>query len=220
MLKRSTKSLFYAVAGPAMRINAMVYRAARAPKARSGRIHLGPGQKNYIPGWINCDANIFTGKADAWIDLNARLPFLDNSIGAAYSHHVVEHLRDLEAHLRDVFRVLRPGGVYRVGGPHGDTAIRKFVDGDLNWFSSWPDDRRSIGGRLENYLMCRGEHLTVLTESFLRELLEDAGFGRIESAVAAHSTHHPELFSDVLRYEHEEDPANPQTLILEAVKPI
>jgi predicted SAM-dependent methyltransferase len=132
---------------------------------------------------------------------------------------VVEHLRDIEAHLADVFRVLRPGGVYRIGGPHGDTAIRKFVDGDRDWFSSWPDDRRSIGGRLENYLMCRGEHVTILTESFLRELLEDAGFGRIEAAVAAHSTAHPELFGDVLRYEYERDPENPETLILEAVKP-
>jgi SAM-dependent methyltransferase len=53
------------------------------------------------------------------------LPFPDATFDAAYSNDVLEHIHvdDAEAHLREVLRVLRPGGKYllytpgRAGGP-------------------------------------------------------------------------------------------------------
>ncbi len=72
MLSRSVKAAFYAMAGPMMRVNAAIYRMLRALSANLGRtvkLHLGPGQKNYLNGWINIDANMFTGKCDLWADL-------------------------------------------------------------------------------------------------------------------------------------------------------
>jgi predicted SAM-dependent methyltransferase len=59
------------------------------------KVHLGPGQKNYIPKWINIDANIFSAKADLWADLRYRLPFHNSTVDAVYSHHMIEHLHDL-----------------------------------------------------------------------------------------------------------------------------
>jgi len=218
MLSRSAKAMFYALAGPAMAVNGALHRTLFAP-ARSGlRVHLGPGQKNYIPGWINIDANAFTGKCDIWADLRNPLPLRDATVKAAYSHHVIEHLPDRMAHFKEVLRVLQPGGVYRVAAPNGDTAVRKLLEGDRAWFGSWPDDRRSVGGRFENFIFCRGEHVTILFADFLTELLTDAGFTDIRPAHAAQITNYPDLFGDVLAKEEEPDPAHPMTLVLEAVK--
>ena len=41
-----------------------------------------------------------------------RLPFRDGAFDGCVSNYVVEHLSEPEAHLREVARLLRPGGVY------------------------------------------------------------------------------------------------------------
>src|SRR5687767_9295287 len=120
MLSRAAKAAFYASAGPLMKVNGWIYRAVRAPRKAPIRVHLGPGQKNYIDGWVNVDANMFTARCDVWADLRHPLPFRDATVEALYSHHVVEHLPDLDSHFREAFRCLSPGSTYRVGGPNGD----------------------------------------------------------------------------------------------------
>jgi len=219
MLSHRAKRTFFAVAGPVMKVNGELYRRFRAPESGLTRVHLGPGQKRYIDGWINVDANVFTGKCDLWADLRNPLPFRDQSIAACYSHHTIEHLPDLWAHFRDVFRCLRPGGVYRVGGPHGDNAIQKFVDDDPAWFGDFPDSRKSIGGRFENFIFCRREHLTILTRSYLREIMEEVGFVDIRECFPVRETGHPELFRECLAKEYVSDEDYPDTLILEAARP-
>ena len=132
MMSRKAKIAYYVLAGPLMRGNAILFRYFRAPKCGMIKVHLGPGQNKYIPGWINIDANMFTGKCDVWADLRNPLPFDSGTVDAMYSHHMVEHLPDLALHFRDVFRCLKPGGVYRVGGPNGDNAISKFIEGAVS----------------------------------------------------------------------------------------
>lgn len=220
MLSRGTKEVFYKLASPFMRVNALIYKKFRLQKsAHSLKAHLGPGQKKYIPGWINVDANAFTGRCDVWADLRYPLPFHNSSCAAVYSHHMIEHLPNLKGHFADVFRCLKPGGAYRVGGPDGDGAIKKFMEGDKAWFGSWPDDRRSIGRRFENFIFCRGEHLTILSYSFLVELLTDAGFRNIRKCMPSKETFRPELFNECLKMEEESDFETPHTLIVEAEKP-
>lgn len=183
-------------------------------------MHLGPGQDHYLPEWINVDANIFTTRCDLWADLTHPLPFRDNSVAAFYSHHVIEHLPDLSGHFTQVFRCLAPGGIYRVGGPHGDNAIRKFLQDDVSWFGDFPDSYRSIGGRLENFILCRNEHLHLLTISYLHELMSGAGFRDFAVRAPTAETGEPALFDEsLLRHEHESTPECPHTLIVEARKP-
>lgn len=217
MLRREVKAAFYSFAGPAMAANAVRHRFLQ--RTNGLRVHLGPGQKRYLPGWVNVDANIFTAKCDIWADLRNKLPFKDATIRALYSHHVIEHLPNLKQHFADVYRCLSHGGVYRLAGPNGDMAIRKFIERDNSWFGDWPDHRRSIGGRFENFIFCRGEHLTILTESFLKELLEDAGYVNISVCLPVKNTGYPEIFNDALETEHEDDFKSPRTLVLEAQKP-
>ncbi len=66
MLSHRAKAVFYAIAGPFMRVNGFIYRHFRAPRTPGLKVHLGPGQKNYIEGWVNVDANMFSGKCDVW----------------------------------------------------------------------------------------------------------------------------------------------------------
>ena len=218
MLSRSAKTIYYLLAGPAMKANGFFYRSFRAPRSGFQRVHLGPGQKKYIAGWINVDANMFTAHCDVWADLRDPLPFRDNSIDAVYSHHVVEHLPDIPRHIAEVFRCLKPGGAYRVGAPNGDSAIQKFLQGDSTWFGDWPEKRRSAGGRLNNFILCKNEHLAIVTQSYLRELLEDAGFREIRACLVARESERPDLFDPCLSYEAENTFECPHTLILEATK--
>lgn len=218
MLSRRTKSLFFTLAGPLMVTNGWLYRWLRAPRSGFTRVHLGPGQTNYLHGWLNINANMFTGKCDIWADLRNPLPFHNNTVDAFYSHHVIEHLPDLDAHFKDVYRCLKPGGAYRVGAPNGDSAIQKFIENDRSWFSDFPVARKSIGGRLENFIFCKQEHLTFVTYSFIKEVMNTAGFVKISSCLPQRQTVFPNHFSDCLTMEDESDFNCPHTLIVEGQK--
>lgn len=219
MLSRRAKHAFYLMAGPFMALNGIriryVSKLARIITDEKKKLHLGPGQRNYIDGWINVDANIFTGKCDIWADLRNNLPFRDGSVDYVYSHHVVEHLPRIESHFKDIYRVLKPGGVYRVGGPNGDSAIKKFVEGDLSWFGDWPDSYESLGGRFVNFIFCRNEHLTILTESYLQEVAKRAGFLAGTVKLPTKETDYPEIFSVCMEKERQEESSAPRTLIME-----
>lgn len=203
-----------------MTVNGWIWRHFRKPKVAGEhiRVQLGPGQKKYLEGWVNVDANMFTGKCDIWADLRNPLPFSDGSVDAVYSHHVIEHLPDMPAHFRDVHRVLKPGGVYRVGGPNGDSAIRKMLEGDHSWFPDFPDNHTSIGGRFVNFVFCRNEHLTMLTESFMQEVAQAAGFPEGKLRMQTRETDFPHFFEDCLKSEHEKHFDFPRTLLLEFQK--
>jgi predicted SAM-dependent methyltransferase len=171
MISRKLKAAYYRLLRVPMRINGIVYKAFRSPRDGVVKVHLGPGQQKYLPGWINLDANVFTAKIDVWANLFDPLPFRDKSVDAFYSHHVIEHLAEtvLPLHFKEMYRCLKPGGMIRVGGPNADNAMRKYLEGDSAWFSDFPDYRRSIGGRLANFILCGGEHLSILTFSYLEE---------------------------------------------------
>jgi SAM-dependent methyltransferase len=224
MVSRRVKHWFYILFSPLMLINGWRYRTYSSQKLtrKVTRVQLGPGKRNYLPGWINVDANFLTAKLDVWADLRNGLPFTSGSVEAFYSHHVIEHLPDalLPSHFRELFRCLRPGGVIRVGGPNADMAIRKYVSEDLDWFGDFPDKRASLGGRFANFILVRGEHLTILTPSYLDELASAAGFEDIRICKPITETSYPAVFDQqVLGTEWEETPEAPHTLILEAKKP-
>lgn len=223
MIHRDTRDLYFAVMAVPMRFTAWFYRVFFAPSKLNNRcikVHLGPGQKGYKSGWVNVDANLITAKIDVWSDLRGKLPFRDDSVDVFYSHHVIEHLPDgrLPFHFQEMYRCLKPGGVIRIGGPHGDEAIRNFLDEKYDWFGDFPDKHESMGGRLVNFLLCGGEHFTILTKSYLMELLSASGFHQITFRHPIVDTGYHDLLTDVLAGEWESTPETPHTLMVEAVK--
>ncbi len=223
MISRGLKATYYYLLGGPMRLNGAIYRRLRAPSSGVVKVQLGPGQNNYFTGWINVDANLVSAKRDVWADLTNPLPFRDNTVDCFYSHHVIEHLPDslLQFHFNEMFRCLKPGGVFRVGGPNGDEAIKRFVAGDLKWFPIWPDEHSSIGGRLVNFVFIRNEHLTILTESYLNEIATRSGFVRLSLGISRFYTKYPQWFDEqVLLKEADFGPeSNGHTLLVEAQKP-
>jgi len=203
-----------------MRINGIRYKILNSPKIYNKdiiKVHLGPGQRNYISGWINVDANMFTAKCDVWTDIERSLPFKDSSVDVIYSHHVAEHLFDLESHFAEVFRVLKPGGVYRLGVPNGDAAIAKFIEEDFQWFGDYPKKFDGIGGKLNNFILCNNEHVHIMTESYLAEFIKFAGFKKFSRGLPTRIIEN-HLFEDVLINERERDFDYPHTLMLEITK--
>jgi predicted SAM-dependent methyltransferase len=221
MISRRLKASYYTLFRYPMRLNAFRHRVFSSRRGNT-KVQLGPGQRNYIDGWVNVDANFVTAKIDVWADISGKLPFRNGSVDAFYSHHVIEHLPDqtLPFHFAEIFRCLRNGGIIRVGGPNGDSAIRKFQENDAAWFSDFPDQRRSIGGKFANFILCRGEHLTILTSSYMTEIASEAGFQDITFCTPVTETNFPAVFDQrVTSTEWETTPEVPHTLLMEARKP-
>jgi predicted SAM-dependent methyltransferase len=223
VIPQIARKAYFAVAFLPMRLNGHLYRTFRAPRTGTVKVHLGPGQGNYLDGWINVDANLLTAKIDLWADLTGPLPFHDSTIDVVHTHHVIEHLphRNLPGLFKEIHRCLKPGGCIRVCGPDAEAAAKKLVAGDIAWFSSdFPDRRTSIGGRFANFLLCGGEHVALLTESYLAEVAGDAGFVNIRRRMPVRETGYPRLIdSPVLSKEFESDFETPHTLVVEAERP-
>jgi predicted SAM-dependent methyltransferase len=199
-------------------ISGWFYRVFLSPRQGYVRVQIGPGKNKYLAGWINVDANFVSAKTDCISDFRRKLPFRDGTVDAFYSINVLEHLPDIDFHFRELYRCLKPGGVIRVGGPNGDSHIKKYLEGDLEWFSVFPDRRESVGGRLSNYLMMRGEHLHILTPSFLREVSEAAGFKEMQVCCPRYETNFGDLFAAAVATEYEDTPKIPKHFLIEAVK--
>jgi predicted SAM-dependent methyltransferase len=92
------------------------------------RLHLGSAAL-LKEGWINID---FVGhRADLAWNLLRPLPFPNSSAEAVFHEHVLEHfpIRDGLRLLEECFRVLRPGGVIRVGVPDAGAYAKSYVEG-------------------------------------------------------------------------------------------
>ena len=91
------------------------------PGARVLEIGAGPGNKTsrFLSGFVELvgvdisDAVRSNGALAARCLGDAgRLPFRDEAFDGCVSNYVVEHLTEPERHLKEVARLLRPGGVY------------------------------------------------------------------------------------------------------------
>lgn len=80
------------------------------------RLDLGCGRRKR-PGFIGVD-RVPAPEVDVVADLEASLPFQNNSAIEVHCHSVVEHLRDPIAFFNELHRILRPEGILRVYVPH------------------------------------------------------------------------------------------------------
>lgn len=78
-------------------------------------LNLGSGTRPAI-GMVNVDR--FPGGADV-IAASEALPFRDGAFAVVHASHVLEHLQDLSQSLREIHRVLAPGGYLVARVPYG-----------------------------------------------------------------------------------------------------
>jgi predicted SAM-dependent methyltransferase len=174
----------------------VVRRRALARARRPLRLQIGGGG-NPLPGWLNSD--LIAGEIH--LDLRRRLPLPDGSVEFVFGEHVIEHLPEPAGArlLRELHRVIRPGGVVRLTTPDLKRIIAIYED--RNDVVSRDDYARFLDGVtgkrherpaqiLNDYLRLWG-HRHVYDEQDLRARLLEAGFSSVERVEPGESRHEP-----------------------------
>jgi predicted SAM-dependent methyltransferase len=131
-------------------------------------------------GWINSDCTYSPG-VDIACDILAGLPLEDDSLDYVASMHALPEIAypDLEDALWELRRVIRPGGVLRLGLPDMDRAIHAYLRNDREYFLIPDHTCESIGGKMVVQLMWYGRSRTMFTSDFAEELLRHSGFREV-----------------------------------------
>lgn len=128
-----------------------------AEKPSGLKLHLGSGATR-LPGWVNIDAY----PAELSLDLRWGLPFEPQSADYVFMSHVFEHLyypEESSSVLRDIHRVLSPGGRLRLIVPDIELCIQAYSKNDTTFMENrrhtwawWPE----AATRLEDFLAYAG----------------------------------------------------------------
>jgi predicted SAM-dependent methyltransferase len=214
MRSQQLKDLYYASFARLSVLSYCWHRTFHRGNSSPQYLNIGCGPK-YVEGMLNIDGNIFQ-KKDLWLDVTLGLPFPDKSVSGVYASHILEHFDAYHAQrlLSEFYRILKPGGAVRLIVPSLEYAIRAYEKGDIEKLPAWPDTCHSIGGRFNNFMLCKNQHLTLFDFTFLEELSKEAGFTRIFRE-QPHSSQH--FAADHMRFE--SDPSLKEvSLYVEAVK--
>lgn len=186
--------------------------AGYVPQSPPRRLNWGCGD-HLGAGWINSDAKRGPG-IDMVADIRAGLPLDDDSVDYAVSVHALPELsyREQLPALRELRRVLRPGGALRLVLPDLDRAIDAYREGRRDYFEVPPEEAGSDGGRFISHILWFGYSRTLFTADFGAELLERAGFGGVERC-AYRRTGSP--FGEIVELDNREG----ESFYLEARKP-
>jgi SAM-dependent methyltransferase len=143
------------------------------------RLNLGCGPKA-AAGWLNCDVLPLAG-VEARMDLRRGLALASDSMGCIAAIHVLQDLawNEIAPALRELLRVLAPGGTLRLAVPDLDNAIRAYLAGTDGYFYVPDRDARSVGAKLVTQIIWYGSVRTPFTYGFLQEWLQNAGYADI-----------------------------------------
>lgn len=155
------------------------------------KLHLGSGT-NLVTGWINVDNNfdnnIDLKKLDLNWDLTKTLPYENNSIDLIFHEHFIEHLEKIDGHhfLQDCYRILKPGGVMRLGWPDMQRILDAYAIKDKKLhdyvkphivFSVW--DSQNWDEFLSDCLF-NWDHRYNYTRDHMKKLLLEIGFKEVK----------------------------------------
>lgn len=106
--------------------------------------NIGAGSFRH-PYWCNIDfkSNWYSHEMDIELDLMTLpdWPIESESAEAAYTSHTVEHLTNeaVQKVFNEAYRILKPGGIFRVTTPNIDLALQAYARNDRSYFY-WADN--------------------------------------------------------------------------------
>ena len=140
----------------------------------SARYGLRPFACDYIEGLIQTPGQ----KVDL-VDLNREnLPYADDHFSLVTCIETIEHLENFRALLREIYRVLKPGGLAVISTPNVlnlRSRFRYFSSGFYNLFGPLDPESPRVAGP-------RG-HITPVTWFYLAHALQSTGFQNLRPTV-------------------------------------
>ena len=139
------------------------------------KLHLGSGN-NVVPGWLNSDK--FDSRSDIYLNVCAALPFRDNIFPLVYAEHLLEHIpiRRIRHVFSEVFRILKPGGLFRVSVPGLELFAKNYVQGNDEFFRPYKEDyelERKAGKSRAWILRTNGAYFMTLAHFFHHRWMYD-----------------------------------------------
>lgn len=178
---------------------------------RINRLNWGCGAAGE-PGWINSD--IKEGPTiEITCDITAGFPLPDDCMDYIVSIHALPemHYETLVPALRELRRVLKPGGTIRLALPDLDKGIDAYRRGDSDYFLVRDDQQQRIGSKFVVHMTWYGYSRSLFTKDYAEELLEKAGFSEIRHCEFMQSPSGLEGITDL-------DSREDESLFVEAVK--
>ena len=144
------------------------------------RLHWGCGSITPY-GWVNSDIRAQEG-VDVVADICGKLPFADEEFDYIASLHALPEISywHLDGALVELRRVLKTGGVLRLGLPDMDRAIRAYQAKDADYFLVPDEHAKTVAGKMIVQLTWYGLCRCMFTMDFAKELLGRAGFQNIQ----------------------------------------
>jgi len=190
------------------------------------RLQLGAG-KNVLEGWLNTDIRV---RPDVlYVNANKRIPFPDGQFEYVLTEHMIEHLTFPQGLrlLREIHRVLRPGGKVRVATPDFSFLFRicsEEPSEEDRAYTLWasrafcPDWPAGPVSEVNNFFRAWG-HQYIYDARVLGSALASCGFGEIVRCAVGESS--DPVFRGVERHGERIGAGNNkvETLVLEASKP-
>jgi predicted SAM-dependent methyltransferase len=153
------------------------------------------------------------------LDMRRRWPLADGSAVALFSEHFLEHLpfETVRGHIiREIFRVLEPGGHVRIGVPNGEYFVEQYVAsqrGAADPLYEQAREGKSSMMMLNEIAHGHGHYFAYDFET-MRQILEEAGFTCVRRMSPGGTD--TEVFTGMDR----EDPwRKAMTLYVEALRP-
>lgn len=147
------------------------------------KLNIGCGS-NTLPGWLNVDLRGGWNNA-VWMDATCTFPIPEGSFEAVLCEHMIEHIPKEKATglITEVFRVLKPGGKFRVITPDLGAIVdlyRNPIDARAQSYLDFVGvihcRKALFPGDAINLLFYEYGHRHIFSISELRQMLEKVGF--------------------------------------------
>jgi predicted SAM-dependent methyltransferase len=177
-------------------------------------LNLGSGPRGLNDShWVNVDG-FSDNNVHYLVDFGRPLPFADETFHGVFCEHVMEHfsLPDGEKIAREVHRILRSGGCFRVVVPDGELVLRRYLEAPQELVERRGKGEGTPMEIVNLYFRQRYEHQFAYDWLTMEKMLLRAGFCVVNRTAFGKSSQCTQLVLDDEKYEWE-------SLYVEALKP-